>query len=494
MKVLFDTNVLIELEKSGSVLSDVLADMVRSARELKYEIMVHPAQVEDLQHDEVEKRREVQLSRIRAYPMLQEPPIPDAWELVRLSWTQSSINDKIDNLLLFAVKRSAVTFLVTEDRKMHKKAIRAGLDGHVFFVEDFLAYLRRQQNLPRQTECAAIQTRQLYSLDYESQFFDTLRVAYPGFNDWYRRCADEGRCCWVVEESSEIKALCIFKAEKDEPITDSGECLLGSALKLCTFKVNDVGRKLGERLLYVAFHYADENKFDYIYIQVQDDAHPRLVDLLCEHGFYRFGEYKKDTSFVKDMRKGVISKIHKKCECLEYAIRHYPHVVDDPTLVNKYVIPIRPEFHDRLFPDVNPAPSLFDGVFGYTSEANAIKKAYLSYGKNAKLAPGDLVFFYRSEDMRHIRCIGIVEEVLRSKSADEIIPFVSKRTVYSNDEIREIADGREVLAILFRVVRYLKKAVSWQEMQNAGLQGPIQTLREIPDVIYASLFKKDLGV
>ena len=48
MKVLFDTNILIALEKPGEILPESLAEMVRLARELKYDICVHPAQVEDL--------------------------------------------------------------------------------------------------------------------------------------------------------------------------------------------------------------------------------------------------------------------------------------------------------------------------------------------------------------------------------------------------------------------------------------------------------------
>ena len=144
MKVLFDTNILIALETPGEILPESLAEMVRLARELKYDICVHPAQVEDLKRDKDETRREVRLSRLRQYPELDDPPVPTKAGLQALGWSEANDNDRIDNLLLFATKRSAVSFLVTEDRGIHAKAKRAGIAERVHDAEDFLAYLREQ--------------------------------------------------------------------------------------------------------------------------------------------------------------------------------------------------------------------------------------------------------------------------------------------------------------------------------------------------------------
>ena len=99
MKVLFDTNILIALEKPGEILPEPLAEMVRLARELKYEICVHPAQVEDLKRDKDETRREVRLSRLRQYPELDDPPVPTRAGLELLGWSEANDNDRIDNLL-----------------------------------------------------------------------------------------------------------------------------------------------------------------------------------------------------------------------------------------------------------------------------------------------------------------------------------------------------------------------------------------------------------
>jgi hypothetical protein len=119
--------------------------MVRIARELHYDICYHHAQIEDLMRDKDEQRKTAQLSRIKQYAPLQKPPIPTVADLITLGWKQNSEHDKVDNILLFSVKRSAVSFLVTEDRGIHKKAAKAGLSDRVFFTEDFLAYLRNAQ-------------------------------------------------------------------------------------------------------------------------------------------------------------------------------------------------------------------------------------------------------------------------------------------------------------------------------------------------------------
>ena len=73
---------------------------------------------------------------------------------------------------------------------------------------------------------------------------------------------------------------------------------------------------------------------------------------------------------------------------------------------------------------------------------------------------------------------------MRSDNADEIIPFVARRTVFFDDEIENKANKGEQLAILFRVVKYLKRGISWSQLRKAGMKGPIQTIRTIDEAIF----------
>lgn len=493
MKALFDTNIFISLETPGEILPDTLSEMVRIARELHYDICYHPAQIEDLMRDKNEQRKAAQLSRIKQYAPLQKPPIPTGTDLQTLGWKQNSEHDKVDNLLLFSLKRSAVSFLVTEDRGIHKNATKSGLSDRVFFIEDFLAYLRnaqRKDGLFSSEAYVSVAKKFLYEIDVEDVFFDSLRQGYPNFNDWYRKKAEEGRQAWAILSGRIISALCIYKEEHDERVTTAGAILFGRSLKLCTLKVADLGRKYGERLLYVAFNYAMDNKFDYVYIQVQDEKHGYLISLLTDFGFTKFGNYNNDTTYVKDMRVGDWKGSMDRNDYVKYAITHYPHIID--TGVKKYIVPIRPNYHDLLFPDKNPYQDLFQG--GLSSESNAIKKAYLCKSPIRDLKPGDLLFFYRSKDAQSICSVGIAEKIRCFSNAEDLISFVSKRTVYTHEEIRKFISKGEVLAILFRLIRYLEKPVGRTALINNSIKGQIQTIREMSESAYHRLFKKDFGL
>ena len=495
-KVLIDTNVFIALEESGRVMDDIHADMLRLCRELHFDLYCHPAQVLDLERDSHDERKEIQVSRLRSYPKLEAPPEPSPFDLMNLGWKESCVNDRIDNLLLFALNRNAISYLITEDRGMHKKARRSGLGSRVFTAEDFLSYLFNEKNQKREidTNCVKIKTVNLYSVPIEQEFFDSLRDGYGGaaFDKWYGDKAAAGRKAWIVGDEKKLDALCMYKAEdENEKVTDAGERLPGRVLKLCTFKVARIGFKLGERLLFVAFTYAIDNRFDFVYIQVNEYKQQDLVALLEDFGFVKLGPYKKDYTYVKDMRKGTIRAEWNEEQRLEYDIRHYPHFIDGIE-VKKFLVPIQPTFHDRLFPDLEKRGYLPGLIPDDTSEANAIKKAYLCGSGIKYLGKGDVLLFYRSSDRKSIACVGVVEDFLRSDNASEIIPFVARRTVFFDDEIRNKARGGELLAILFRVVRYLKNEVKLSQLKKAGMMGQIQSIREIGDEMYRMVFVPQL--
>ena len=67
-----------------------------------------------------------------------------------------------------------------------------------------------------------------------------------------------------------------------------GEVISGRILKLCTFKVEPKarGKKLGERLLYIAFDYCVKNKLDWVYLHTFGEEQKTLVGLCLDYGFY----------------------------------------------------------------------------------------------------------------------------------------------------------------------------------------------------------------
>ena len=188
------------------------------------------------------------------------------------------------------------------------------------------------------------------------------------------------------------------------------------------------------------------------------------------------------------MRQGEVLKDWTPDARLKYDIEHFPHF-DSGDNVKKIIVPIQPVFHDRLFPDLGRRDYLPGFYPEDASEANAIKKAYICGSGYKRLEKGDLLLFYRSRDSKSITCVGVVEAFLRSDNADEIIPFVARRTVFFDDEIADKVDKGKQLAILFRVVKYLKCGITWSQLKKAGMKGPVQTIRTIDETIFRMAIK-----
>ena len=64
----------------------------------------------------------------------------------------------------------------------------------------------------------------------------------------------------------------------------------------------------------------------------------------------------------------------------------------------------------------------------------------------------------------------------------------------THDEMRKFISKGEVLAILFRLIRYLGKPVERTVLINNSIKGQIQTIREMSESAYRQLFKRDLGL
>ena len=178
------------------------------------------------------------------------------------------------------------------------------------------------------------------------------------------------------------------------------------------------------------------------------------------------------------------------CDSLESLIKYYPYFKDNES-VQKFIIPIQPQFHEDLFPDFSSMKgSLFEKDQSlYSCQGNTIKKAYLCHAKIKTIRKGDIILFYRSKDRKSIQCMGIVEDVLFSGNIDEVFPAIAKRTVYKYSDIQNILE-KQTLVILFRY-KALDKEISNQSIVNAGIKGYIQSIRQISNEQYSALIHEN---
>ena len=78
---------------------------------------------------------------------------------------------------------------------------------------------------------------------------------------------------------------------------------------------------------------------------------------------------------------------------------------------------------------------------------------------------------------------------MRIDKPEEIILRVSKRTVYSESEIRSMSAHGSLLVILFRFIRRFDEPVPRTRLQALGVGGNIQSIRELPKRAFETLFR-----
>lgn len=487
MNILLDTNILIPLEDTGRILDSSFAELRKLSAEQQHCLYIHPMQIEDINRDKNKERRNIVVSRLAQYPRIDNPPVLTEAECSDLGLHQANENDKVDNNLLFALRRGAVHILVTNDEGIHRKSAKIGIQDKVYRLEQFVQFLQRSKS-KTPFGYTGVCERYLYEINKNQTFFDSLRASYDGFDNWFQKCAEQKRKCWCIEDgNNNVVAICIYKEEHNATLTDSGDITPGSILKLCTFKVDTKarGKKLGERLMYIAFDYCVKNNIDWVYLHTYGEEQKTLVGLCEEYGFSLLGKYKGDDVYIKPMKL-----MDNSASTLDSLIKYYPYFVDHAD-VKKFIIPIRPKYHEDLFPDFSCMKgSLFEKDQNlYSCQGNTIKKAYLCHSKIKGIQRGDIVLFYRSHDRQSIQCMGIVESAFFSDNIDEVFSFIAKRTVYSYTELQEIMSKR-TLVLLFRFVT-LKKAITSQDLKNAGVKGYIQSIRQISDEQYIKIKNED---
>lgn len=348
----------------------------------------------------------------------------------------------------------------------------------------------------RQVDLVRISTAYIRDIDVGDPFFDSLREDYNGFNDWYGRVSEQRRKAWIVSHKHPIDALCIFKEELvGDQINDQGESLPGHFLKLCTFKVADLGVKYGERLLYAAFCYCMRNKLSSVYVQVREFKHKELVNLLLRYGFVEKGRYKQDVCYVKDMTPGIVPRdALSPYKRFEYAMLHYPYHLDDER-VGKFLVSMTAAEHDVLFPDarnqVLAFPTFDCPVFG---EMNAISKMFARNVGVKALHKGDLLFFYQKGGKRNGGCdvesMGIVEDIRRYNSSSGIPENDLNRLPISRETVRDlIAKAGYVILIHFRLIQYFDRPITRDELLAARFEPNHRDVRQISEEVYRHLIK-----
>ena len=75
MNILLDTNIIIPLEDTNRVLPADFAELKELGAKQHHCFYIHPFQYEDIKRDKDEERRQIVLSRLKQYPLIDNPPV-----------------------------------------------------------------------------------------------------------------------------------------------------------------------------------------------------------------------------------------------------------------------------------------------------------------------------------------------------------------------------------------------------------------------------------
>ena len=484
MRILLDANVF-TYQEEDHILSENLQELLKILREAKADVVVYPSSLD-------ERRKDVMKSKIGTYPFLETPPNPNGdIEYMDIVRNNTVNNNKISNIILYSVYKDAVDFLITEDRSIHKKSIKLGLTDRVLLIDEALQIFKNYLYIGGTVAPPSLKNEFVKNLNYEDPIFDSLKEEYPGFGSWFERISLVGRKSWVYyRKDGSLGALLIYKLEED-PIDSNPPLPKKKRLKIATLKVTHIGHKIGELFIKMATDLSIRNNIYEIYLTHFTRPSDQLIELITEYGFDKVavkenGEevYVKklvtDGDYVEGMSPIEISK------------RFHPSFYDG-NKVKKFIVPIRPEYHSKLFTDFpgrQPMLSEYSGEF--IIEGNTIKKAYLSHSRIKKMSPGDLILFYRSGDLQAVTSIGVVEAVYTGlRDRDQILKLTGKRTVFSRENIDALAED-PISIFLFRHHLHLDKTLSLEKLVDANvLAAHPQSVTEISDEKYIKL--KSIG-
>jgi len=183
MRILIDTNVFIERE-NYHVIPEKLRELLKMLNILKVEILVHPKSIEEIKRNGNIERRTVSLSKIQTYPLLESPPDPNEdREFISKVGPVTDERNYTDNSLLYAVFRDAVDFLLTEDKKIHDKALRLNIKDRVLSSTEALSIFKKKIPKEKVRSPPAIKEASVYNLNLNDPFFDSLKEEYPRFEE-----------------------------------------------------------------------------------------------------------------------------------------------------------------------------------------------------------------------------------------------------------------------------------------------------------------------
>lgn len=464
MRALLDTNIVIHRENKR-VSNYSIGHLFRWLDRLKYDKIIHPYTIEEIGKYRDPETQESIAVKLASYDVLKTTREPDETFIALTGQPEKTRNDHIDDCLLYEVQLGRVDILITEDKKLRNKAARLGLDERVFSINAFISKATGEN--PELIEYNALSVEKVYfgSVDINDSFFDSLRDAYNGFDRWFARKCDEMAYICRSDAGRILGFLYLKTEDTTENYADIEPPFSPKRrLKVGTFKVESTGFRLGERFVKIIFDNAQQCNVKEIYVTLFTDRSElvALKDLLCRWGFVEYG--------VKHNGEKTETVLIKKLHTMDKGFTPRLNFPNISLNCNKFILPIRPEYHTTLLPDSKLNSENRIDFLGHDPHRYALQKVYISWANGNGVKPGDLILFYRmglpEENKKYksvLSTLAIVDEIIDNiRSEEELLKICQNRSVFTLGELREFwrSHSYNLKVIKFIFVKSLEKRLT----------------------------------
>ena len=433
MKALLDTNIIIHRE-ANKIVSQDIGILYRWLDRGQYTKCIHSATIEEVKKNPNKETVDLFLVKLESYEVIDIPsPLQDEVKKVSDQFDTTD-NDIVDTVLLNEVFVGRVDILITEDKKIHKKALELGIQDKVFTIDSFLEKTFAEHPELVNYKVLNVQKLKFGKIDLNDTFFDSLKEDYVGFDKWFIKKYDEEAYITINSNNGMLLSFLYLKVEDENENYSNINPQFSPKrrLKIGTFKVISNGFRLGERFVKIIFDNALKNHVQEIYVTIYDKRpeQRRLIDLLEQWGFVLWGtKGEGELVYVRDFSPKFDIENLKAC---------FPYISKGK---NAYIVPIYPEYHTELLPDSilnTESPEEFIEDFPHR---NCINKVYVSRAMEPYPSVGDILVFYRTGGY-YKSVVTTIGEVLEVKTdfqdENDFILYCRKKSVYPEQALREM--------------------------------------------------------
>lgn len=468
MRALLDSNIVIHRENT-KVTSQTIGQLFYWLDKLHYEKLIHPYTVDELRKYNSPQIQALYDSKLAAYTEMKNVAVQTEEYIKLLHDCPKTDNDCVDNQLLYEVFCGRSDILITEDRKMRKKAEALGIGDKVFSINSFISKCTEDNPELICYKTLSVKKTTFGAINFNDSFFDTFKDSYQGFENWFaKKCDEEAYIC--KNEKNRILGFLYLKVEGlGENYSEiSPPFMPKKRLKVGTFKVESTGFRLGERFIKIIFDNAIMQRVDEIYVTLFTDRQElmALYELLKRWGFYEYG------TKISNGKSEIV--LVKRLNCYD---KNLPIRQNFPNLDyhhKKFFLPIEAKYHTRLLPDSKLNTENEIDFLGETPQKYALQKVYISFSFKRNMGPGDFLILYRKGTTPGrkgyesvLTTVAVIDEVkFNFLNKEDFLHYCENRTVFSQEDLNMFWDNKQsnLLVVKFIFVKDLAKRLILKDL------------------------------